>query len=364
MADAILKKAADLLVDYCLDVREGESVMINSTTTATPLVREVHNGVLQRGAWPLMRISYPGQLEDFYHHARDRQIDEAPRIAREEVSLVDGWLRISAEDNTRGLSEVDPGLQARQGKANGEITRVRLTKKWCGTLYPTAGYAQDAGMSTSDFGDFVWKAMLLDRPDPVAAWRAVHDRQDALVERLSRAKVVRIEAAGTDLTMRVDGRTWLNSSGRRNMPSGEVFTGPIEDSAQGTVRFTIPSRVQGREVAGMELEFRDGRAVRARADRGEDYLLRQLDLDAGARFLGELGIGTNYNIQRSTGIILFDEKIGGTVHLALGFSYPDSGGLNKSSLHWDMILDMRPAAGGGRITLDGEVFSQDGQFLV
>ena len=364
MPDATLVKAADLLTDYCLQVREGESVMVNASTEALPLAREVHNAVLRRGAWPVMRLSYPGQLEDFYANARDAQIDGVAEAARREIEVVDAWLRIGAESNTRGLSEVDPALQARQGKAASAVTRVRMTKKWCGTLYPTAAYAQDAGMSTRDFEDFVWQAMYLDEPDPVAAWHAVHERQAALVERLSRAREVRLEAAGTDLTLRVDGRTWQNSSGRRNMPSGEVFTGPLEDSANGRVRFTIPSRVNGREVAGVEVEFRDGRAVHATAERGEEYLLRQLDTDAGARLIGELGIGTNEKIQRSTGIILFDEKIGGTVHLALGFSYPETGGLNTSALHWDMILDMRPAAGGGRIVLDGEVFAEDGRFLI
>jgi aminopeptidase len=162
---------------------------------------------------------------------------------------------------------------------------------------------------------------------------------------------VRIEADGTDLRLRVDGRRWINSDGRRNMPSGEVFTGPRENSANGTIRFTIPSGSRGVEVEGVELTFRDGEVVEARAERGEDYLRSSLAMDDGARYLGELGIGTNPGIDRATGSTLLDEKIAGTVHLALGRSYPETGGTNVSGLHWDLICDLRP---GGRLTVDGE----------
>jgi aminopeptidase len=214
-------------------------------------------------------------------------------------------------------------------------------------------------MGTAEFAGFVRRAMFLDRDDPAAAWAELGAMQARLVERLSAASELRIEADGTDLRLSVAGRTWVNSDGRRNMPSGEVFTGPVEDSAEGRIRFTIPSSPRGVEVSGVELELRAGRVVAARADRGQEYLLATLDTDPGARLLGEIGIGTNAGIDRPVGAILFDEKIGGTVHLALGRSYPETGGRNESAVHWDLICDLRA---GGRLTADGEVLQQDGAF--
>jgi aminopeptidase len=227
-----------------------------------------------------------------------------------------------------------------------------MRRRWCSTLWPTPAGAQRAGMGTAEFAQFVRRATFLDRDDPAAAWGELHELQARLIERLSSARELRIEADGTDLRLGVAGRTWINSDGRRNMPSGEVFTGPLEDSAEGRIRFTIPSSPRGVDVAGIELELRAGRVVDARAERGHEYLLATLDTDPGARALGEIGIGTNTGIDRPTGAILFDEKIGGTVHLALGRSYPETGGTNESAVHWDMICDLRV---GGRLTADGEV---------
>ena len=226
-----------------------------------------------------------------------------------------------------------------------------MSKRWCGTLWPTPALAQQAGMGDDDYAAFVNRALFLDRPDPVAAWRELNDRQQRVVDRLNTAKTIRIEADGTDLTLRVDGRTWINSNGRRNMPSGEVFTGPLEDSATGTIRFTIPSSPRGVLVEDVTLTFEDGKVTTATAARGQAYLDAALATDPGARFLGEIGIGTNAGIDRPTGSILLDEKMAGTVHLALGRSYPETGGRNESALHWDLICDLRA---GGRLTADGE----------
>jgi aminopeptidase len=226
-----------------------------------------------------------------------------------------------------------------------------MTKRWCSTIWPTPALAQDAGMSEDDYAAFLNRALFLDHPDPVEAWRELSDRQQSLVDRLNTASTIRIEADDTDLTLRVDGRTWINSNGRRNMPSGEVFTGPLEDSANGTIRFTVPSSPRGVLVEDVTLTFENGKVVDARAARGQAYLDAALTSDAGARFLGEIGIGTNTGIDRATGSVLLDEKIAGTVHLALGRSYPETGGRNASALHWDLICDLRD---GGRITADGE----------
>jgi aminopeptidase len=206
----------------------------------------------------------------------------------------------------------------------------------------------------------VERALFLDREDPVAAWGELARFQAGLIKRLAPAREIRIQADGTDLTLDVSERTWVNSDGKRNMPSGEVFTGPHEHSAEGTIRFTIPTSPRGVVVEDVTLEFREGRVVRAKAERGDAYLQATLETDEGARYLGELGIGTNFGIDRPIGAILFDEKIGGTVHLALGRSYPETGGTNESVVHWDLICDLRE---GGTLTADGEVILRDGRFV-
>jgi aminopeptidase len=351
---------AALLCDWCLRPEEGDQVLVNTTMRAVPLVLSMHRAILERGAWPLVRIAPPELAEHFYTHAQSRHIEGFAPLELTEVQGADAWLRIDAPTNTRALASVDPGLIARAARARAPIQEARLALRWCGTLWPTAALAQEAGMSGLDYAAFVERALFLDRPDPVAAWRALSERQQAAVERLSRAREIRIEADGTDLRLSVAGRTWINSDGRRNMPSGEVFTGPVENSANGTIRFTVPTSPRGVEVSGVELTFRDGEVVEARAERGEQYLHAALATDAGARFLGELGIGTNTGIDRPTGSILLDEKIAGTVHLAVGRSYPETGATNVSALHWDLICDLRD---GGRITADDEVVHEHGRLV-
>lgn len=348
---------ARLLCDWCLEVREGQQVLIVSSTLAEPLITSIHGAVLARGAWPLLRLGPSSLDEQFYRAAGEAQLDSFAPLELVEVQSADAWLRIQAPANTRELAGVDPALLARVARARAPITDERLALRWCGTLWPTAALAQQAGMSERDYGAFLTRGLLLDQPDAVAAWRELSARQQTLVERLSGVEEIRIEAEGTDLRLRVGGRRWINSDGRRNMPSGEVFTGPHEDSARGTIRFTIPSSPRGVDVDGVELTFSGGEVVAARADRGEPYLQAALATDAGARRLGELGIGTNAGIDRATGSTLLDEKIAGTVHLALGRSYPETGGRNSSALHWDLICDLRD---GGRLTADGESLDTSG----
>jgi len=350
---------AALLCDWCLEVEAGQQVLVRSTTLAAPLLRALHAAILEREAWPLLRAELPELEADFYALARDAQLDGFPSIAHAEAEHADAFLAIQAPANTRALAEVAPERIARVARARAPLSELRLAKRWCGTLWPTPASAQQAGMGEDAFTAFVRRALFLDRADPAAAWRELGAFQAGLVERLAGARELRIEAEGTDLTLRVDGRTWVNSDGRRNMPSGEVFTGPLEDSANGTIRFTVPSSPRGVAVEDVELTFRDGEVVDARAGRGQAYLEQALATDAGARRLGELGIGTNRGIDRPIGAILFDEKIGGTVHLALGRSYPETGGVNASALHWDLICDLRE---GGRLSADGELVQEGGQF--
>jgi aminopeptidase len=351
---------ARLLCGYCLDAQAGQQVVVRSTTLAAPLLLAVQRELLEREAWPLLRTELPGQAEGWWAGAGDAHLDAFPPAELAEAEGTDASLVIQAPDNTRALAGVPPGRMARAARARRPVREAALRRRWCGTFWPTPAAAQQAGMGTAEFGAFVRRATFLDTDDPAAAWTALSERQAALVDRLSSAREIRLEADGTDLRLRVEGRSWVNSDGRRNMPSGEVFTGPREDSAEGRLRVTIPSSPRGVAVEGVELEFREGRVVSARADVGEDYLLATLDTDTGARRLGELGIGTNTGINRPVGAILFDEKINGTVHLALGRSYPETGGVNESSVHWDLIVDMRQ---GGRLSADGEVIQENGLFV-
>jgi aminopeptidase len=352
---------AELLTGYCLGVKEGQYVLVRSSTEATELLLELQRAILEREAWPVLRVDLPGEQAAFYEHARDVHLDTAPKNAVDDAKRVDASLSIQAPSEAFELAGVDPAKVARLARARKGIRERIMEKRWCTTLWPTPAAAERADMPLQDFTPFVERAMFLDQPDPVASWRGLSAFQAELIERLGPAKEIRIEAEGTDLTLGVRGRRWVNSDGRRNMPSGEVFTGPVETSAEGRVRFDIPSGPPGRHVRGVELEFRAGEIVSARADEGDEHLQAALATDDGARFLGELGVGTNFGIDRPVGAILFDEKIGGTVHLAIGRSYPETGGKNQSAVHWDLICDLRR---GGRITADGEVVQQDGKFVV
>jgi aminopeptidase len=352
---------ADLLAGYCLDVQPGQEVLVRSTTLAAPLLLECQRALLERDAWPLLRVEIPGSTAAHYRHALDRHLDTYSEVAYAEARKAHAQLGIQAPENTRALAGIDPERLARAARARKPVRELTMKRRWCSTLWPTEAGAQQAGMSLADFEAFVARALFLDQPDPVRSWGELRAFQATLIERLKGARELRIQAAGTDVTLDVKGRTWVNSDGKRNMPSGEVFTGPHEASASGIVRFDVPSSPAGTDVAGVELQFEEGLVVGARAERGEDYLQRALQTDEGARRLGEIGIGTNFGIDRAIGATLFDEKIGGTVHLALGRSYPETGGKNESALHWDLICDLRP---GGMLTADGEVVVQDGRFAL
>jgi aminopeptidase len=345
---------AALLCDWCLEVAPGDRVLVDSTTLGEELAVALHRAILEREAWPFVRLTPPSLAADFYRFGSERHFSEPQPTERAMLDGLDSLLRIDAPANVNELSLVDPTAIARAAAARRPLQELRLSRRWCGTLLPTPALAQQAGIDVRGFAAFVNRALFLDRPDPIAAWRELSARQAKLTERLSQASRIRIEADGTDLTLDVHGRTWINSDGRRNMPSGEVFTGPHERSANGTIRFTVPTGPRGVTVRGVELEFHDGEVVSARAQDGQAYLDAALRTDEGARFLGEIGIGTNAGIDRPSGHMLLDEKMAGTVHLALGRSYPETGGQNSSALHWDLLCDLR----------DGGVLSADGQPIV
>ncbi len=350
---------AELLVGYCLDVEAGEEVLVRSTTDAEPLLLELQRAILQRGAWPLLRVELPGQARDFFLYADGEQLDDVSEVMLREARSAAKHLTIQAPHDTNALIGVDPDRLTRLRRARQPIQAAAMKKTWCSSLWPTQALADQAGMELGAFTEFVAGALFLNGPEPVTAWASLRRFQEKLIARLTEARTLHLEAPGTDLTLSVKSRVWVNSDGRRNMPSGEVFTGPIETSANGTVAFTIRSSPPGVDIDGVTLTFRDGLVVDATAEVGQEHLAAALSTDEGARRLGEIGIGTNYGIDRAIGTILFDEKIGGTVHLALGRSYPETGGKNVSALHWDLICDLRT---GGRLTADGDVIQEDGRF--
>jgi aminopeptidase len=361
LQDEVVARWADLLVDYCLKVEQGETIALSSEILARPLVEACYKAIVLRGAHPLVRLELPGLHEFFLQEATEAQLTHVPPPALFEAQTVNARIRIAAESDTRSMGQINPARQALFERARDPIRQAARRARWVLTQYPTTAYAADARMPLSEYEAFVARALFLDRPDPQGSWQELGRRQAGLVEYMTGVKSVRIEADDTDITLSVAGRTWINSDGKRNMPSGEIFTGPVEESATGRLRCGFPVCRDGRELVGIRLEFVDGKVVQAKAEYGEDYLLAMVDIDAGARRLGELGLGLNSGIDRFTGSILYDEKIGGTVHLALGQSYPETGGVNNSALHWDLIVDTRTQ---GRITADGRLVMENGQWLV
>jgi aminopeptidase len=367
MRDPRLTKLADILVNYSVGVQPGNLVRINTGPAATPLVLEVYRAVLAAGGHPMVRMSPDEASELFLKHAGDEQLRYLNPVTKYEYEHMDCSIGIWAEENTRSMTNADPEKSRISQAARKPLMEIFMNRasegslKWCGTQYPTVACAQDAEMSLSEYEDFVFNAGLLNHPDPVAAWRRVSERQQRLRDYLAGKSDYRVVAAnGTDVRMSVAGMKWINCDGHENFPDGEVFTGPVVDSVNGQINYSFPAVHLGREVTDVKLTFRNGKVVDASASKGQDFLFKMLDMDAGSRFLGECAIGTNYGITRYTRNTLFDEKIGGTVHFAIGAGYPESGNTNPSGLHWDMVVDLRT---GGHLEIDGEVFARDGRFL-
>jgi len=367
MRDPRVDAIARILVGYSTEIKRGEVCLIEGETVAEPLLRAVYEEVLRTGGHPIVNLALEGQAATYFKHASDEQLDWISPVSEWASENADARIFVMASSNTRELSQVPPERQTARQQAMEPIMRRSLERaaagefRWALTLFPTHAYASEAEMSLADFEDFYFEACLATEPDPVAAWRRQSEEVERLRDWIQGREEVRIEGPGTDLRIGIAGRTFIAADGKHNLPDGEFFTGPLEDSAEGEITFHLPATYAGREVSGVRFRFQGGRVVDASAERGEEFLNRMLDTDDGARRLGELGIGTNYGISRATREILLDEKIGGTVHLAVGRSYPETGGVNQSAIHWDMICDLRK---GGRITVDGEVLQEDGRFVV
>jgi len=367
MDSQALRKWAEIILDYSLEVEKEKILYITSSYLAEPLIAEVYVGALKRGAYPVIQVGLPGFDYLFYKHANEKQLAFVAPWYKEIFKSISHYLNISATKNSRSLANVEPEKLRISNLASREIMEIFEEREakgelnWCTTLYPTDSYAQEAEMSTREFEDFVIKACHLDEEDPLSYWRSVHERQEKLVKFLESKGEFRIVSEGTDLIVKTSGRKWINASGKRNFPDGEVFTSPVESGISGHIKFNMPQYYMGKEVHGAYLEFEDGLVKRADAEKGKEFLESVINTDEGSKRVGEFAFGLNYGIQRITKNILFDEKIGGTIHLALGRGFEEAGGQNKSVVHWDMILDLRKC---GEIYADGQLIYRDGHFLI
>jgi aminopeptidase len=367
MTDIRLKRLADVLVNYSTCVQAGEWVGILGDVVAMPALRVVYEAVLRAGGNPMVLIGDEYMTRAFLREANEEQINWLDPSQTLYYGQGDVYIRIGGGSNTRAMSNIDPKRvqlvqAARRSWLNTRLSRASEgTFKWVGAWYPNEASGQEANMSLEEYEDFVYGATFADREDAVAEWRKVAAVQEQKIQWLKGKQQVRLQGPHIDLQLSIEGRTFINACGERNMPDGEIFTGPVEESVNGRVRFSYPSIVAGRAVSGIEIRFENGKVVEAMAEANDDLLQAQLNTDAGARYLGEFAIGTNFGINKFTGNILFDEKIGGTVHMAIGMGYPDTGSKNTSAVHWDMICDMR---NDSTIHVDGELFYKNGEFVV
>jgi aminopeptidase len=366
MRDPRLAKLADVLVNYSLGVQPGQLVRLKGPPTTEPLIAELYRQVLAAGAHPMVRM-IPEDLEEIMAKSgSNEQLEYLNPIERFELEKIDAYIGMWGETNTRALTNCDPKKLALRQAARQPLMQMTMNRaargelKWCGTQFPTQAAAQDAEMSLAEYEDFVFAAGKLNHPDSAGEWRKVSERQQRLADFLDGKSDYHVVAAnGTDVRMSVSGMKWINCDGHENFPDGEVFTGPVIDSVNGQINFSFPAVHHGRECDGVKLTFKNGKVVDASASKGEDFLISMLDTDASSRFLGECAIGTNYDITRYTRNTLFDEKIGGTVHFALGAGYPETGNSNPSGLHWDMVVDLRQ---GGHVEIDGVKINENGRF--
>ncbi len=367
MHDPRVDRLADVLVRYSVTLKPGDKLILVGMPLAEPLLEACYRSALQAGALVDVRVLLPSLDEIFFQTANEEQLGAITPMADLQVEAYDARIIIPADPNTRALSGVDPKRQATYAAARQRLFQRMLERtasgeyRWVSFFYPTNGYAQEAGMSLATYTDFSFDACFLDDPDPIARWQELARQQDRLIAWLRDKQEIRLVGPDTDLTFSVAGRRWINCSGQMNMPDGEIFTGPVEDSVNGHVRFTYPAVAHGRLVEDVRLHFEAGRVVEAHAAQNEGFLLEMLDADEGARRLGEFAFGNNPRITRFTREVAYDEKIGGTVHMAVGASIPESGGVNQSGVHWDMVCDLRQ---GGAVYADGELFMKDGRFVV
>lgn len=366
MADERLNKLAKLLVEYSVEVKEGDIVYVCADEVATPWVIEVVKEATKKGAHIEYTLESDEIKEIQLKYGSEKQLKSGNMIYESILSEADVWLTAWGNRNTRMLSRINSDKLKMYQQGSSTWRKIYSDRtgdgslRWCGTQYPTYADAQEASMSMSEYEDFVYGAGLLDSQDPVSEWKKISKEQERWVKYLDSKSNLHIVSEDTDIMVGIEGRKWINCDGKQNFPDGEIFTSPLENNINGYITFSFPGIFAGRQIEGIKLEVKDGKVVNAKAKKGEELLKSLLDTDEGSSFFGEVAIGTNYGIKDFTSNMLFDEKIGGTVHMAIGDSMPEAGGKNKSSLHWDMLCDMR---NGGKIYADGELFYENGKFI-
>lgn len=368
MYNPIINKYADVLVNYSTSVKKDDFVIIYARGyEAQPLVKEIYKLCLINGANPVVRTSMDEIAETFIKYANDSQLEFIDEMSRVEVEKADVMIFIGAPSNIKNMANADTNKLAKRSKATHPILSKRLERsakgdmRWVIADYPTNALAQEASMSLEEYSEFLIKSCYLDLDNPVEKWKQIDNEQKRIADILNKTTKLRITGDKTDISFSTEGRIWIPCSGTMNFPDGEIFTSPVEDSANGKIYFDFPQNYHGSTSREVYLTLENGKVVEASAEIGNEFLQSMLNMDEGSRFVGEIAIGTNDRIQDVTGNILFDEKIGGSIHMALGASYPEANGKNQSGLHWDMIKNMKNS---GKIYADDKLIYQDGKFII
>jgi aminopeptidase len=353
MVDPRVKKLADILANYSVKIKKGDIIDLNAGVEAQDLVLEICKIILKKGATPKLNVQMPGFAYTFFKYAPKNVLEQYPKIAEFNAKNTAGSIGIGTEYNTKELTHIDAKKLAARRKITHPISEIHLKKNnWVICQYPTHSLAQDAEMSLEEYENFVYKATNLD-------WAKESKKQDKLKRIVDKGNRVRIKGKDTDISFSIKGRQGIKCDGHRNMPDGEVFVAPVETDIEGHIAYSYPGIRFGKEVSGIRLWFKKGKVVKFKADKNEDMLRAAINTDAGSKSLGEFGIGTNFGIKKFSKQILFDEKIGGTIHLALGMAYKEGGGKNSSAIHWDMIKDLRD---GGEFWIDDKLIQKNGKF--
>lgn len=362
------EKYAKVLVDYSVKVQKGELTIIRTDSyQSQPLIKEIYKQVLLKGAFPIVRMGCEGLNETYIKHATDEQLEYIDPMTEIEYEKAKNFISIGAPLNVKNMAKLDSKKLAKRSGVMKHLSEKMLKRaangdlKWVIADFPTNALAQEANMSLDEYTEFLIKACYLHTEEPVKKWQEIGKKQEKIAQYLNKKTVIHFIGEKTDITFNVQGRIWKSCAGECNFPDGEVYTSPIEDSANGQIYFDFPQIYRGNEAQKVLLTLKDGKVVEAKAEKGEEYLNNMLNMDEGSRFVGEIAIGTNEMIQEVTGNILFDEKIGGSIHMAVGASYPDTGGKNVSGLHWDLIKNMKI---GGKIFADDELIYENGNFLI
>lgn len=364
-ANDIIKKYAKLLVEYSLELKKGDKLLISSTYLAEELLKEVYAQALAVGAHPEFKIALNGAEKIFYDNASDSQLEYVSPLSKYVYENYDAVLHVLAPFNVKELQNTPAEKKQKSNAARADLNKLFMERaaakqlRWTLCVFPTNAEAQECGMSRSEYADFVYNCCFLYENDPIGCWNKLEKDQQKIVDLLNSKKEIHYRGSNIDVKFRTDGRTWINSSGKNNMPSGEVFTGPVEDSVNGKVRFSYPGIFMDQEIEDITLEIKDGQVVNAKAGKGQELLDKVLEIP-GARRFGEVAIGNNERVNKFTKNMLFDEKMGGTIHMAIGAAYPETGGLNESAVHWDLLADMKD----GQILADGEVIYDKGKFII